>query len=334
MASVLCPFCGCEHQVFKGMGVLCPARDDNSGRTLTCCFPSTGVMVRIDLPDDVKIAGLTNYCRYHCECGDHSWALLTSYHVDQTVSWAVDLGDNSKKKKKSKKPDANNQVSYQITDAFKAFLDAISATGSSPTMVLGKGLAGSLPPEAVEALKEKGWKLLEPGALSGNPTSPESSDQPMSPTDHEHPLIRLVAEVKYAYKNWPHNGQKPITDKTRFALPRLPVRRADKGQPPHMAVGTNHSADVLHYMRDWLFSLAVELPPAILPAIHSMVYWDNLLIVVSQAVKDEKTALAKGITDQVVALNQQKPDVFLMTRQNYLVLLRDKADELAAKKKL
>lgn len=326
VGPVTCPICECDHQVFQGMGCFAPTQE---GTSLTCCFPSARTMAEIEMPKDIKVGGLVTYTRYACACGGHNWALMAAYHKDQSISWCVDLAPPKKKKcgsdGKSKEP-----FDSPVFSSIQNLLQGIAAGGVKPVVMLGSGIVNGIPPEALAALQAQGAQILPPG---GPPGAPPQIPKPNLEPDHEDPLVRLPANVRYAWQNWPEKHPLPEAEILNFQLPKLPVTHAAKNKPPHLAVGTNGTSAEFTSMQEWLFTVAVDVKPESKLAIHAMVYWDRLLIVVSSAVKESRRDLTKDIANTIIGMNKLKPDIYMMTRRDYLVLVSNKAEESAKKKK-
>ena len=326
--AVVCPICGCDHQIFQGTGCFTSTQD---GGTLTCCFPATRTLVEIEMPKGVKVGGLVTYTRYVCGCNGHSWVFMLAYCTDHTVSWCADLTPSSKKKcgKSGQEPFDSSMLS-----SIQQLLQGMAAGGAKPILMLGPGITAGIPPEALKALQAQGAQLLQPGqiVLGQPPQLPMNLPSPQLGPDHEDRLVRLPATVRYAWQNWFDNKPLPDDQILNFQLPKLPVTHALKTKPPHMAVGTNDTK-MLTTMQEWLFSVAVDVRPESKLAIHAMVYWENLLIVVSSAAKESRRALAKDIADTIIGLKKLKPDVYMMTRKDYSVLVSNKAAEAATKPK-
>lgn len=325
-----CPICDCDHQVFQGMGVFSP---DKEGTHLICAFPSTETLVKIDLPQDIKVGGLVSYTRYACTCNGHRWAILTAYLQDSSQAWCVDLTPPPPKKASCKKAKGKPEAPTML-QSIQQLVQGMAAGGGKPILMIGPGIANNIPPEALEALKAQGAQILQPGMVVPGlpPQPPMKLPPPQLGPDHEDPLARLPATVRYAWQNWAEKKPLPEEEILNFQLPKLPAAHAAKNKPPHLAVGTNDSK-MFNGMQEWLFALAVDVKPESKLAIHAMVFWDNLLIVVSSAAKEARHALTKDIAEAVIGMKRLKPDIYMMTRRDYLVLVSNKAEESAKKKK-
>lgn len=326
-----CPVCECDHQVFEGMGCFAPTQN---GTTLTCCFPSTRTMAEIELPKDIQVGGLVTYVRYSCGCGNHAWALLSAYHKDHTIAWCVDLTPG-KKHKCGKKSKPQEPFNSPVFSSIQQLINGMTAGGGKPILMLGPGITAGMSPEALAALQAQGAQLLQPGLQVPGlpPQPPQKLPPPQLGPDHEDPLVRLPATVRYAWQNWPEKNPLQEDEILNFQLPKLPITHAAKNKPPHLAVGTNGTSAEFTSMQEWMFAVAVDVKPESKLAIHAMVYWDKLLIVVSSAVKESRHALTKDLADTIIGMNKLKPDIYMMTRRDYSVLVSNKAEELAKKKK-
>jgi hypothetical protein len=310
VGPVICPICGCEHQTFQGTGCFCPNKDNTA---LVCAFPTTELLVKVELPKDIKIGGTVTYVRYACECGNHRWALLTAFHKSQTVVWCVDLTPYNKMNCKHGKK-AKQQSYNPIVNSIQQLLQGVKASGVAPVVMLGPGITGQLPPQVIEQLQAQGIQfpsLLPSQQLPPPNLAPESMANQIN--DHENPLNRLPPTLPTIFKNW---DSGPVTVKS-FAktLPKLPTRNPLRKGPPHIVTGDKDLAAV-NAKKDWLFALAVELPVEFKNLIHTLVYWDTLLIVVNDnlARRDE---LARKVTDAITAIGKFKPDIYMMPRRNY-----------------
>lgn len=247
-----CPMCDCGHQVFVGAGFLCP---DKTGTQLICAYPSTETILKIDIPPDVNIKGLSSYVRYACQCGGHAWALVTTYHKDQTVSWCVDMTP----------PDKQDE-----------------------------SLLPPPPPITKEALDE--------------------------------PLTALPHTVNYAWHSWGSSNLplQPLAS----GMPKLAATYAADGQPPHLAVGTNDN-NLMAMAQHWLFALSVDIPKEAKEVIHTFLYWGKLLIVVTGVKKSLRKGLAEVISRSIISMDTLKPDLYIMSKRQYSVLVQRKAQEAA-----
>ena len=329
VGPMTCPICDCDHQVFQGMGVFAP---DKEGTHLICAFPSTETLVKIDLPADIKVGGLMSYTRYSCECNGHRWAMLTAFMTDHTVAYCIDLtpppapkGKNGKKAKKTNP----EQGPVSLFDSLQTMLKGMVASGAKPVFMLGPGIIQQLTPEQIQALQAQGAQVVQATAV--NPPQ-GAAEAPVAP-DHEDPLACLPATVRYAWLNW--NEKAPLPEEEEilnFQLPKLPITFAAKNKPPHLSVGTNDHKLFIP-MQEWVFALAVELKPETKLAIHSIVYWENLLIVVSNAAAEARKPLAHDLAETIIGMKKFKPNLYMMTKKDYSVLVKHKADEAAKKAK-
>lgn len=323
---ITCPICECDHQVFQGTGVL---GVDKKGTHLVCAFPSTETICKIDMPPDIKVGGLVTYIRYICACGGHAWAMMTAFMQDHTTCWCANLTPQPTKKKCGKKQPPQNPTLQQT---LQNMVQGMAAGGHKPLLVLGPGVLSQLSPEAIAQLQAQGAVInphleqppLQVPGLKGGP--PEKLPPPnLGPeNDHEHPLNRLPPTVRYAWQNW--GDKEPVAEDQifNFQLPKVPIKRTDDGEPPYLAVGTTDSK-LLTPMQEWVFSLAVEIDTNISSVIHALVYWENLLLVVTNAPQPDRKAVAQGVANGVINLKKFKPDLYLLTKRDYSVLVRSKA---------
>ncbi|MGV0949294.1 MAG: hypothetical protein ACOYB3_01385 [Azonexus sp.] len=324
-----CPICDCDHQVFQGMGVFAP---DKEGTHLICAFPSTETLAKIDMPDDIKVGGLMSYTRYSCGCNGHRWALLTAFMKDRTTGYCIDLtpqpapkGKNGKKAKKTKA----NPGPVSLFDSLQTMLKGMVASGAKPVLMLGAGITQQLTPEQLQSLQAQGAQIVQ--ATSANPPQ-GAAEAPVAP-DHEDPLADcLPATVRYAWMNWNEKTALPEEEILNFQLPKLPITFAAKNKPPHLAVGTDN-LKLFALKQEWVFALAVELKQETRLAIHSIVYWENLLIVVSNAAVEARKSLAHDLANTIISMKKFKPNLYMMTRKDYSVLVKHKAAEAAKKAK-
>lgn len=289
-----CPICDCDHQVYQGSGCFAPTSTE--GTKLVCCFPTTGKMAMVDMPKDIKVGGLTSYVRYACQCGGHSWAMVCVYHKDGTEEYCVDLDRTKCKSGKPGKPSKGEVVFGSVKNISEHIFEAIKAQGA---------------------------KVVPP-----TPEGIGVASDPLMP-DHESPLALLPPTVRYAWKNFPSKKALVKGEVVNHYLPVLPKRHvAVPGKtPPHLAAGTSNS-DLLPKIQEWLFALTVELKPESVKGILGMVYWGDLLIVVSQTKDEVRLKLTKDIAEAIIAMNKMKPNIYMMTWDDYVRLQCEKVKQL------
>lgn len=321
-----CPICDCDHQIFEGMGILAP---DKTGTKLVCAFPSTETLAKIDLPADIKIGGLTSYVRYSCGCNGHRWAMITAFLKDHTMAWCADLTPPKKGKKCKGDPQPFPQGDPSLMGPLQQLIQGMAAGGHKPILMLGPGIVGSLPPGALEQLQAQGAQVGQPKLP---PPNLPPGEGPPPVLDHEDPLSRMPAICRYAWQNWPDAKPLPESQIMAFQLPKLLRGQADPSGPPWLAVGTN-DGKMFQPMQEWLFALAVELKPETRSNIHAMVYWDRLLLLVTAAPAEVRKTLAHEIAEAVIDMGKFKPDLYMLAKRDYSVLVKSKAVEAAKKGK-
>lgn len=323
-----CPVCGCDHQVYQGSGCFAPNGDHTK---LICCFPSTSKMIEIEMPKDIQIGGLVSYVRYACMCGGHSWALIDAFHKEGTAVYCVDLSPT--KCKKGCKINKHSKPGADFLGPISQLLQSMAAGGHKPILALGPGVLEHMPPHVLEALKAQGAKLIKPPGNTVPPTAGSHiPGEPLLP-DHESPLAIMPATVRYAWQNFP--VKKPMLEGEVFNyhLPVIPSRHvAVPGRkPPHLACGTDDSK-LFPKIQEWLFTMTVEMKPESVTGTLALVYWGNLLIVVSQIEGEARMALTKDIANVIISLNKLKPDIYMMQRTDYENLCLAKGQEAVNKK--
>lgn len=335
-----CPICDCDHQVFQGTGVL---GLDKEGKHLVCAFPSTETMVKIDLPQGMKIGGLMSYTRFVCGCNGHSWAFIQAFLKDSTMSWCCDLNPPAPAKKmcgkKGKQVPAHQPEAPTLIQTLQNMIKGMLAAGHKPALMLGPGVLAQLSPEEISSLQAQGV-VINPQIQVPNKMPPMTAAAFPKPNlkpgpiddDHEHPLNRLPATVRYAWQNW--KDEKPLPDDEifNFSLPKVPVKSTDLSGPPHLAVGTT-DAKLLNPLQEWVFALSVEIAADVRHTIHAFIYWENMLLVVTNAPPAQRKGIAEGVANGVIGLKKFKPDLYMLTKKDYSVLVRSKADQAKKPKK-
>lgn len=332
---IYCPICECDHQIFQGMGTLCP---DKTGTKLVCAFPTTETMVKIDMPPDIRVGGTTTYVRFRCGCHGHYWGVVTTYHKDRTIAWCADFNPKKKKSKKMVVPplapappekfpppvlEADvNPDSASILAAIEALLKSAAAAGNKkPVLLIGQDALQHLPPDVIAKLKAQGAQFLDNESMKAT-SIPVKAKLPAP----QHPLKYLLATVRYAWQNWKDKLPLPEEQILNFLLPVVPLTKALKTKAPHLAVGTIDSK-VFNAMQEWLLALAVEVSQPTRMLTHGMVYWQNLLLVITKADTESRRTMAADISNSVIGLNRFKPDIYFLTPKDYNELRATKAAE-------
>lgn len=307
--EIVCPICERGNQVFAGSGMLCP---DKSGTHLVCTFPSTETIVKIDLPKDIKVGGLTQYTRYKCLDGGHRWAFITAFISDGTRSWCASFGTGLEATEIVETvPKAQG-----LAESVQALLEKMKAAGHEPTLILGPGAAKGLTESESKSLKSQGVHFLQ-----HEPEKIKATDEEISDT---HPLVSMPPALRYVWNNWGFEESPTTTGDS--IIPALP---AAKAETDHLCLAVaSGNFNTYNAMYDWIHGLCNALTKKTYKALKGLVFWDGLLLVITNIRGDKaRKEVAVDLTTKIISGGSFKPNVYMLTTSDYATLVRNKANE-------